>query len=243
MNQQTLEKMHALGLQGMAAEYERQMANPTIGELPFEQRVQTLVEQESTFRENKRLQLLLRKAKLQMAASVEELDYRTPRGIDKAQMLSLTTLEWMRSRANLVITGPTGTGKTWIACALGNEACRRGLSAYFIRLPLLIEDLVAARATTSFTKRLAQLSKLDLLILDDWGVDSLSKRAQNDLFELIDARVGSRSTIITSQIPIQNWHDTMDNKTVADAILDRIVHTSHAIKLSGESLRRKQKKQ
>lgn len=243
MNQQTLEKMHTLGLQGMAAEFERQIVNPTINELPFEQRVQILVDQESTFRDNKRIQLLLKKAKLQMTASVEEIDYRTPRGMDKAQMLSLATLEWMRTRANLVITGPTGTGKTWIACALGNEACRQGLSAYFVRLPLLVEDMVSSRATNTFTKRLAQLSKVDLLIMDDWGVDSLSKRAQNDLFELIDARVGSRSTIITSQIPVQDWHDTMDNKTVADAILDRVVHTSHAIKLSGDSLRRKRKKQ
>lgn len=242
MTQDTLEKLHSLKLLGMAAEFERQMVNPTINELPFEHRVRILVDQETTYRDNKRLHILLKKAKLQLSASVEEIDYRSPRGLDKAQLLSLTKLDWIGRQANLVITGPTGTGKTWLACALANQACRTGLSALFVRVPLMIEDFFGARATGTFQKHLAYLAKFDLLILDDWGIESFSARAQHDLFELIDARVGKRSTIITSQFPMDLWHDALDNKTVADAILDRIVHSSHTVKLKGESMRRKGQK-
>lgn len=239
MIRDTVEKMHALKLVGMAAEFERQAINPTIAELPFEHRVRVMVDQEASYRDNKRLHTLLRKARLQISASVEEIDYRTPRGIDKGQLLSLTKLEWVGQQANLVITGPTGTGKTWLACALANQACRSGLSAFFVRVPLLIEDFISARAAGTFQRHLAHLAKFNLLILDDWGLELFSAQAQHDLFELIDARVGQRSTIITSQFPIELWHDALDNKTVADAILDRIVHSSHTIKLKGESLRRK----
>jgi DNA replication protein DnaC len=231
MIQDTLDKLNNLKLFGMAAELERQMANPTIGELPFEHRIRVLADQETTFRDNKRLQLLLKKAKLQVSASVEEIDYRQPRGLDKPLFLSLTTLEWITQQTNLVITGPTGTGKTWLACALGNQACRNGLTAFFIRVPLLLDELLGARATGIFQKRLEQLMKFDFLIMDDWAIEPFTKRAQNDLLELIDGRVGTRSTIITSQLPMDRWHDAMDNKAVADAILDRIVHSSHAINL------------
>ena len=243
MIQDTLDKLSNLKLFGMAAELERQMANPTIGELPFEHRVRALADHETTFRDNKRLQLLLKKAKLQVSASVEEIDYRQPRSLDKSMFLSLTTLEWITQQTNLVLTGPTGTGKTWLACALGNQACRNGLSAFFIRVPLLLDELLGARATGVFQKRLEQLMKFDLLIMDDWAIEPFTKRAQNDLLELIDARVGTRSTIITSQLPMDRWHDAMDNKAVADAILDRIVHSSHAIKLTGDSMRPSKKKQ
>lgn len=242
MIQDTLDKLHHLKLFGMAAELERQMANPTIAELPFEQRIRILVDQETTFRDNKRLQLLLKKAKLQVNASVEEVDYRKPRGLDKPLFLSLTTLEWIGQKTNLVITGPTGTGKTWLACALANQACRNGLSAFFVRAPLLIDDLLGARATGAFRKRLEQLMKFDLMVIDDWAIEPFTKRAQNDLLELIDGRVGTRSTIITSQMPMDRWHDALDNKAVADAILDRIVHSSHVIKLSGGSMRSAKKK-
>lgn len=238
----TLETMHSLKLLGMAAEFERQMSNPTIDELPFEHRIRVMVDQEATYRDNKRLHTLLKKAKLQLSASVEEIDYKAPRGLDKAHLLSLTKLEWVRQHANLVITGPTGTGKTWLACAFANQACRMGLSAFFVRVPLMIEEFISARATNTFPKYLAYLAKFDLLVLDDWGSESFSTRAQHDLFELIDARVGKRSTIITSQFPMDMWHDALDNKTVADAILDRIVHSSHTIKLKGESMRRKGRK-
>jgi len=239
----TLDKLLQLNLHGMASEFESQISNPTINELPYEHRVRLLVDRESTYRNNKRLQLLLKKAKLKMPATVEEIDYRTNRGLDKSHFLSLTSMEWISHRANLVITGPTGTGKTWLACALGNQACRSGLTTCFIRVSTLVDELFSARATNTFQKRLAQYAKYDLLILDDWGHETFSERAQHDLFELIDARVGTRSTILTSQFPMENWHDAISCKTVADAILDRIVHSSHTIKLTGESLRKKRKSQ
>ena len=241
MTNDTLEKMHYLKLHGMANEFEHQLANPSMSELPFEQRIRSLVNHEATYRDNKRLQILLKKARLQVSASVEEIDYRTPRGLDKSYLLSLTSLEWIGHQTNMVITGPTGTGKTWLACAMGNQACRSGLSTFFIRVSILIDDLFSARATNQFQKRMVQLSKYDLLILDDWGMDTYGEQAQHDLLELIDARVGNRSMVITSQFPIEKWHDAMSNKTLADAILDRIVHSSHTIKLTGESMRRKKK--
>ncbi len=174
---------------------------------------------------------------LKLKASVEEIDYREPRGLDKSLMLSLTTLEWVRQQRNLVITGPTGTGKTWLACALAQQACRNGLSAFFIRTPQLLGELLGARATGMFQKRLEQLLKFDLLIIDDWGIEPFTQRSQNDLLELIDGRVGIHSTIITSQLPMMHWHDAMTDKVVADAMLDRIIHSSYAIKLHGDSLR------
>ena len=238
MIQNTIDQLNALKLFGMAAELERQIGNPTMLDLPFEHRVRTMVDHETTVRENKRLQILLKKARLPENASIDDIDYRSPRGLDKSAMLSLTSLEWVRQRHNLVMTGPTGTGKTWLACALGNYACRLGLSTYFVRVPILMENLLSARASGSFTARLEQLKKFDLLILDDWGIETFSKRAQNDLLELVDNRLSARSMIITSQFPLNHWHDALDNKTVADAIMDRIAHSSHLLQLSGESLRK-----
>lgn len=238
MMQNTIDQLNTLKLFGMATELERQIGNPTMNDLPFEHRVRSMVDHESTVRENKRLQMLLKKAKLPIGASVEDIDYRSPRGLDKSTMLSLSNLDWVRQRNNLVITGPTGTGKTWIACALANYACRLGLAAYFVRVPMLMENLLSARALGSFSLRLEQLKKIDLLILDDWGIETFSKRAQNDLLELVDSRLGVKSMIITSQFPMSHWHDALDNKTVADAIMDRIAHSSYTLQLSGESLRK-----
>jgi len=238
MMQNTIEQLNTLKLFGMAAELERQIGNPTMNDLPFEHRVRSMVDHESTVRENKRLQTLLKKAKLPIGASIEDIDYRSQRGLDKSTMLSLSNLDWVRQQNNLVITGPTGTGKTWLACALANYACRLGLSAHFVRVPMLMENLLSARASGSFSLRLEQLKKIDLLILDDWGIETFSKRAQNDLLELVDSRLGIRSMIITSQFPMSHWHDALDNKTVADAIMDRIAHSSYTLQLSGESLRK-----
>lgn len=242
MNNHIIESMRNLGLIGMADEFERQVANPTIDELSFAHRIRVMIDQEVTFRDNKRLHRLLKKAKLQISASVEDIDYKAARGLSKPEMLQLTTLDWVRRSLNLLITGPTGTGKTWLSCALGNQACRQGLSTHFVRVPLLMQDFIAAHAAGKFKSFLAQLVKYDMLILDDWGFENFSPEAQQDIFELIDARVGPRSTIITSQCPIENWHDAMNNKMVADAILDRVIHSSHIVKLKGDSLRRKAKK-
>ena len=240
LNNATIDKLHTLKLPGMAEEMMRQLATPAANELPFEHRVRSMVDHEMTLRDHKRLQVLLRKAALPMSACIEDIDYRTPRNLDKAEFHSLTSLDWIRNGHNLVITGPTGTGKSWLACALANQACREGLSCHFVRVPILVESLTAARATTSFIQRLQQLRKFDLLILDDWGIEPFSKRAQSDLLELIDNRHGARSFVITSQMPMNNWHDAFDNKAVADALMDRIIHSSYHVQLSGESLRKAQ---
>jgi DNA replication protein DnaC len=238
MNNHTIEKLNGLKLFGMSAELQRQLSNPSANDLPFEQRVCSMVDHETTMRENKRLQVLLKKAQLPQNCSIEDIDYRTPRGMDKSTMLSLTTLDWIRAAHNLVLTGSTGTGKTWLACALANQACRMGLSSMFIKVPALMESFLTARASGTFSQRLAQLKKLDLLILDDWGIDVLSRRAQNDLLELVDSRHNIKSSIITSQIPMSEWYDVFDNKTIADAVMDRIVHSSYHMQLTGETLRR-----
>ncbi|MBB5393048.1 MULTISPECIES: IS21-like element helper ATPase IstB [unclassified Herbaspirillum] len=238
MNNLTIEKLMQLKMPGMAAEFERQLATPSASDVPFEHRIRSLVDHELTLRDNRRLQLLLRKAALPQNASLENVDYRTVRGLDKSLFLSLGTLDWIRHHNNLVITGPTGTGKSWLACALAQQACREGLACHFIRVPDLIESFVVARGTASFVNRIRLLGKYDLLILDDWGIDSFNKRAQSDLLELIEHRFESSSVLITSQIPMTSWHATFDNKTVADALMDRIVHSSYQIQLSGESMRK-----
>lgn len=240
MNNYTIDMLHKLKLPGMAAEFERQLKNPSANEIPFEHRVKSMVDHETTLRDDKRLQVLLKKARLKIPeACIEDIDYRIPRGLDKATLLSLTSLDWIREGYNVVLTGPTGTGKTWVSCALGNHACRMGLSVQFIRVTELLETLVAAHATASFNQTLDRLRKTDLLILDDWGLQPFSGRAQNDILELIESRLGSKSLIITSQTPMELWHDLMNVKAVADALMDRVVSRSYSLKLSGESLRAK----
>ncbi|MBC3920044.1 ATP-binding protein [Undibacterium sp. CY18W] len=237
---QTLEKLKELKLFGMAEELERQLPNPSARNLSFEDRIGGLVDYETTYRSNKRLTALLRNAKLKhTSACVEDIDYAQPRNLDKPLMLSLSNGDWVRQNINVIFAGPTGTGKSWLSCALGNQVCRQGMSVYFVRLPLLLDDLFAARATGTFVKRLNQLAKYDLLIIDDWGLAPVPDQSQGDLMELVDSRVGSRSTIITSQIPLELWHDYIGNKTIADAILDRLVHSSQYVKLRGETMRGK----
>lgn len=238
MNNATIDMLHSLKLLGMADELARQLTTPGVNDLPFEHRVRNMIEHEITLRNHRRLQLLLRKASLPMDTGIEDVDYRTSRGLDKSGFQSLASLDWIRNRHNLVITGPTGTGKSWLACALANQACREGLSCYFVRVPILTEILTTAHATTTFVQKLAQLKKFDLLILDDWGIESFSLRVQNDLLELIENRLDSRSLLITSQMPMNVWHDLFDNKTVADAVMDRVISSSYHIQLSGESLRK-----
>lgn len=238
MNNVTIDKLQSLKLFGMADELERQLTTPTAHELAFEQRVRSMVDHEITLRDHKRLGRLLKKACLPVNASIEDVDYRAPRGLDKAEFQTLCSLDWVRNQHSLVITGPTGTGKSWLASALANQACRQGLSCHFIRVPLLMESLVAARATATFNQRLMNLKKFDLLILDDWGIEAFNKRSQNDLLELVDSQIGTRSVLFTSQFPLNVWHDAFDQKTVADALMDRIIHGSYHMQLSGESLRK-----
>ncbi|PPD49853.1 MAG: AAA family ATPase [Methylotenera sp.] len=238
--QQTMSKLSELNLNGMSKGYEIQLSSAACQDLSFEERFSMLVDQEQTHRENQRLIRLLKSAKFKANACVEDVDYSHSRGLDKAQMAGLQTTDWVKRGFNLIITGPTGCGKTWIACALGNQACRQGITVSFQRLPLMLEELYLAHADGSFRKKLLQLAKPDLLILDDFGIGTLSPQNRADMLEVIDSRSGARSTVITSQIPVDKWHNYLSdgNPTVADAILDRLVSGTMRINLKGESMRK-----
>jgi len=238
LTQHTLQRLRRLKLDGMAAAFEQQMTQSTHAELSFEERFGLLVDRELTSRDNRRLARLLKAAKLKFNACVEDIDYRHPRGLQRSQMASLITGDWVRQRQNVLITGLTGCGKTWLACALANQACRQGMSTFYVRTTRLLEDLRIAHADGSYAKKLAQLAKLELLILDDFGLQKLSRAQAQDLLELIDDRHGARSLIITSQLSTDHWHDTLGDPTLADAILDRVLHNAHKILLDGESMRK-----
>jgi len=201
-----------------------------------------LVDLERVYRENRRVRRLIREAKLKSTqACVEDIKYTANRNIDKGLMAQLSSCQWIREHHNLILTGATGCGKTWLACALGNAACRQGLSVAYIRAPRLFEELQIAHGDGSFGKRLSALAKTDLLILDDWGIAPMNQSERNDLLEILDDRVGTRATLITSQLPPDHWHAWINDPTLADAILDRVLHVSHKIALGGESLRRRTK--
>ena len=238
--QQTRDHLTTLRLTGMLQALEEQIEQPALAELSFEERLGILVDREILYRENRRLGRLLSAAKLRVSACVEDIDYRHARGLDKPRMASLITLDWLRQSLNLCLTGPTGCGKTWLACALGNEACRRGFSVRYLRLPQLFEMLRIAHGDGSYPKLMNKLLKTDLLILDDWGIQKISAAQRNDLMEVIEDRHGRRSTLITSQLPIEHWHDYIGEATIADAVLDRLLHGAHRLNLTGDSMRRQQ---
>lgn len=242
LHQQTLEKLRQLKLTGMADAFEQQLAQPQAQELAFEQRLGLLVDQETLTRENRRLARLLKTARLRTDACVEDIDYRQPRGMDRAYMSSLISCQWVHQHYNLCITGPTGTGKTWLACALGNQTCRQGLSVRYFRLPPLFEQLRIAHGDGSYPRLMNQLAKTDLLILDDWAIQKMTAAQRNDLMEIIEDRHGLHATLIASQLPVEHWHDYIGEATLADAILDRLLHNAHRLPLKGESMRKKQKK-
>jgi DNA replication protein DnaC len=236
--QQTREHLHTLRLTGMLQALDEQLEQPAMAELSFEERLAILVDREVLYRENRRLERLLKAARLRVSACVEDIDYRHPRGLEKPRMASLVALEWIRQSLNLCLTGPTGSGKTWLACAFGNEACRRGFSVRYLRLPRLFEMLRISHGDGSYTKLMNQLLKTDLLILDDWGIQKVSAAQRNDLMEVIEDRHGRRSTLIASQLPTDHWHEYIGEATIADAILDRLLHGAHRINLTGESMRK-----
>ena len=238
LQQHTLDKLHTLRLTGMAAAFEQQLAQPAAQELSFEERFALLLDQEILYRDNRRLSRLLKAAKLRLNACVEDIDYRHPRGIDRPFMSTLASCQWVEHHQNLAITGPTGSGKTWLACALGNQACRQGLSVRYLRLPRLFEMLRIAHGDGSYPQLMNQLAKTDLIILDDWGIQKIAAAQRNDLMEIIEDRHGLRSTLIASQLPIEHWHDFIGEATLADAILDRLLHNSHRLPLRGDSMRK-----
>jgi len=238
----TLEKLQTLRFTGMLKALQEQQQLPDIDTLSFEERLGLLVDREMTEREDKRLQTRLRKAKLKHQAAVEDIDHRSPRGLDKALIRQLSGCQWIRDGLNLIVNGPTGVGKTWIACALAHKACRDGFSAQYLRLPRLFEQLHLAHSDGRFHKLITGFAKTDLLILDDWGLAKLNAEQRRDLLELLDDRHGYRSTIVTSQIPVDQWHDVIGDPTLADAILDRLIHNAYRINLKGESMRKRQTK-
>jgi DNA replication protein DnaC len=238
LQQPTLERLRALKLTGMAEALEQQLAQAQTHDLAFEERLALLIEREHLHRDNRRLTRLLGAAKLRVNACVEDIDYRHPRGLERAQMAALASCDWVRRGQNLCLTGPTGCGKTWLACALGNQACRQGLSVRYLRLPRLLEQLRIAHGDGSWNRLLGQLARTDLLILDDWGIHKLNAAQRNDLMELIEDRHGRRATLIASQLPVEHWHELIGEATLADAILDRLLHNAHRLALSGESMRR-----
>jgi DNA replication protein DnaC len=238
LEQQTLDHLRRLRLGGMIDALQQQREQPATHDLSFEERFAFLVEREILHRENKRLLRLLKEAKLRVNACIEDIDYRHPRGLERSRMASLAQLGWVREAQNLCLTGPTGSGKTWLACALGNQACRRGLSVRYLRLPRLFEQLRIAHGDGSYARLLAQLLRTEVLILDDWGMQKVTAQQRQDLMEIIEDRHGRRSTLIASQLPIDHWHEYIGEATLADAILDRLLHAAHRLALSGESMRR-----
>ena len=238
----TLDKLQQLKLTGMRRALQDQAAMPEISAIPFEERLGLLVDRELTERDNRRMQMRLRSAKLKQNTALEDVDFKSPRGLDRALILKLADCAWVAAHLNVLITGPTGVGKTWLACALAHKACREGYSALYARLPRLLQELDMGRADGRYAKVMRQLSKTEVLVLDDWGLATLTDQHRRDLLEIMDDRYNLRATLVTSQLPVTHWHEAVGDPTLADAILDRVVHNAYKINLSGNSMRKQRGK-
>lgn len=235
----TLERLRTLRLHGMADAYAQQRGQPELDHLSFDERLAFLVDRESSDRDSRRLTNRLQKARLRQQATVADLDYSAARGLDKSVIRALAQGRWVRDHQNVLIVGATGTGKTYLACALAHGACLAGHTVRYHRLSRLLAELLLARADGTYPKRILDLSRADVLVLDDFGLTPIADAARTELFEILEDRHGQRSTVLTSQLPVAAWHEAVGEATVADAILDRLVHNAHRIELKGDSLRRR----
>lgn len=233
-----IDKLRDLRLNAMARALEEQIQMPDLDSLSFEERLGLLVDREASDRENRRLKTRLKKARLRQNACIEDIDFRHPRGLDKSLMAKLFSCEWVKESNNLLITGPTGTGKTFLGCALAQKACREGYTVRYIRMPRIFQELHIAKGDGRYGKVLKDFAKTRLLLFDDWGLTKMTDEGRHDLLEILEDRQGMSSTLITSQFPVTKWHELIGDPTLADAILDRLVHSAYKIELKGGSMRR-----
>ncbi len=240
LNQPTVDKLRTLKLTGMAEAFCEQLQQP-MPDLDFEDRLGLLIDREHYLRENRRLSRRLSQAKLHQSACIEDIDFKHPRGLNKSVIQELARTQWVQHHLNLLITGPTGCGKTYLACAIAHKACLTGFTVKYYRLPRLWNDLKIAKASGTYANWLSLLAKIDVLLLDDWGVAAPDDEQRRDLLEILDDRYQRKSTIITSQLPTTHWHEHLNDATLADAILDRLLHNATKLELKGESLRKNQK--
>lgn len=240
LNQQTLNKLYVMRLNGMADAFRQQLEQSESAGLSFEERVGLLVDRQWNWKEDRALARRLRNSRLRSTAAVEDIDYQTPRGLDRALLRSLAAeSEWVKQHLNIFLTGATGVGKSWLATALAHKACRDGYTVYYARAAQLFRELALAHADGSFTRLLRRLSQTDVLVIDDWAMAPLNEVERRDFLEICDDRYQARSLILTSQVPVANWHAQIGDPTAADSILDRLVHHAHRIELKGESMRKK----
>jgi len=238
LTEQTLDKMNAMKLSGMADALKQQMGSAEHGKLSFEERLGLIIDHEWTTREQRKLSKRLRSAKLRYPASLEDIDYKHPRALGRQQVMSLGTCAFIQNHHNLLITGPTGIGKSYLACAFVERACRRGYSAAYVRLPRLLQQLAVGRGDGSYARVLDRLARLDLLAIDDWLLAPLRDTERRDLVEVIEDRSERVSTLIASQLPSKDWHASIGDPNLADAICDRLLHNAHRLDLKGPTKRR-----
>jgi len=239
LTQPTIEKLNSMKLTAMAKAFADQMQCPDITQLTFEERFGLIVDHQMTDLENRRMQSRLKKAKLRLPASLEDLDFKQGRGLDRSTVMSLALNQWVTSHHNILVTGPTGAGKSYLACALAQKACRDGYATLYQRVPRLLQEIAVSRLDGRYAKLIAPITRCEVLILDDLLISPLTREEQRELLEIVEERYDCKATIVTSQLPVKAWHDAMQDPTLAGAILDRLVHNSYKLELKGESMRRK----